>query len=162
MKMTLQPLEKDRVRIRNLLEKEIKKGFKLVTDDFKGFDLKSFAEQIGTCISSVNTLSDELDAILSKMSLIVQGPDETIMFENQMDSDFAVMTHAFDLNSTLGLLQRLILARITRCKEVTLSSNGFENICKAINRNGSLQLDEILTSHQNTENDYQIKQGDDY
>ena len=156
--MTLQLLEKDRARIRNLLEKEIKKGYKLVTDDFTGFDLKSFAEQIGTCISSVNTLSDELDAVLSKMSLIVQGPDETIMFEKQMDSDFVVMTLAFDLNSTLGLLQRLILGRITRSKEVTLSSNGFENICKAINRNGSLQLDEILTSHQNTENDYKIKQ----
>ena len=80
------------------------------------------------------------------------------MFEKQMDSGFAVITLAFDLNSTLGLLQRLILGRITRCKEVTLSSNGFENICKAINRTGSLQLDEILTSHQNTENDYQIKQ----
>ena len=156
--MTLQPLEKDRVRIRNLLEKEIKTGFKLVTDDFKGFDLKSFAEQIGTCISSANTLNDELDAILSKMSLIVQGPDETIMYEKQMDSDFAVIELACDLNSTLGLLQRLILGRITRCKEVTLSSNGFENICKAINRNSSLQVDEILTLHLNTVNDYQIKQ----
>ena len=155
--MTLQPLEKDRVRIRNLLEKEIKTGFKLITDDFKGFDLKSFAEQIGTCISSVNTLSDELDAILSKMSLIVQGPDETIMYEKQMDSDFAVMELACDLNSTLGVMKRFLLSRVTRCKEPILSSNDFENICKAINRNGSLQLDEILTSHQNTENDYQIK-----
>ena len=106
----------------------------------------------------MNALCDELDAILSKMSLIVQGPEETIMFEKQLDSDFAVMTLAFDLNSTLGLLQILILGRINRCKEVTLSSNDFENICKAINRKGSLQLDEILTSHQNTENDYQIKQ----
>ena len=105
----------------------------------------------------MNTPSDELDTILSKMSLIVQGPDETIMFEKQMDSDFAVMTLAFDLNRTLGLLERLILVRIAQCKEVTLSSNGFKNICQAINRKGSLQLDEILTSHQNTENDYQIK-----
>ena len=158
MKMTLQNSEKDRVRSRNLVEKKIKKGFKLVTDDFKCFDLKSLAEQIGTCISSVNTLSDELDAIFSKMALIVQGPDETIMFEKLMDSDFAVMTLAFDLKSTLGLMQRLVLGRLTRCKKLTLSSNGFEYICKAINRKGSLQLDEFLTLHLNTENDYQIKQ----
>ena len=132
-------------------------GCRLVSDDFKGFDLKNIAEQLGTCISNVNTLSYELDAIFSKMSLIVQGPDETIMFEKQMDSDLAVMTLAFDLNSTLGLMQRFILGRITRCKELTLSSNVFENICKAINRKGSLQLDEIPTLHQNTENDYKIK-----
>ena len=77
--------------------------------------------------------------------------------KKQMDSDFTVMTLAFDLNSTLGLMQRFILCRITRCKELTLSSNFFENICKAINRKGSLQLDEIPTLHQSTENNYQIK-----
>ena len=147
MKMTLQLLYKDCVRIRNLLEKEIKIGHKLVTDDFTVFDLKGFAEQIGTCISSVNTLSDELDTVLSKMPLIVQGPDETIMFEKQKDSDFAVMELACDLNSTLGVMKRFVLSRVTRCKEPILSSNNFENICRAINRMGPLQVDEILTSH---------------
>ena len=158
MKMTLQLLEKDRVRIRNLLDKEIKKGYKLVTDDFTGFDLKGFSEQIGTCISSVNTLSDELDTVLSNMSLTVQGPDETIMFEKQMDSDFAVMELDCDLNSTLGVMKRFVLSRVTQCKEPILSSNDFENICRAINRTGPLQVDEILTSYQNTENDFQIQQ----
>ena len=100
----------------------------------KGFDLKSFAEQIGTCISSVNTLSDELDAILSKMSLIVQGPDETIMYEKQMDSDFAVMELACDLNSTLGVMKRFLLSRVTRCKELILSSNGFEKATTNVRR----------------------------
>ena len=117
--MTLQLLEKDRARIRNLLEKEIKKGYKLVTDDFTGFDLKGFAGQICACISSVNTLSDELDDVLSKMSLTVQGSDETIMFEKQMDSDFAVVELAFDLNSTLCLMERLTLNRVTRSKELS-------------------------------------------
>ena len=74
-----------------------------------------------------------------------------------MDFGIVVTTLAFDLNSTLGLMQRLILGRITRCKELTLSSNGFENICNSICRKGSHQLDEILTSHQNTKNDYQVK-----
>ena len=158
MKKTLQPLEKERVRIRNLLEREIKEGYKLVTDNFIGDDLKNFASRIGTYISSFNKLNDELDTILSNMSLTVQGPDETIMFEKQMDSDFAVMELACDLNSTLGVMKRFILSRVTRCKDPRLSSNDFENICRAINRMGPLQVDEILTSHQNTENDYQIQQ----
>ena len=106
----------------------------------------------------MNTLNDELDAILSKMSLIVKGPDETIMFEKQMDSDFAVMELACDLNSTLGIIKRFVLSRVTRCKEPILSSNDFENICRAIDRMGPLQVDEILTLHQKTENDCQIQQ----
>ena len=61
--MTLQLLEKDLVR--NLLDKEIKKGCRLVADDFKGFDLKNIAEQLDTCISNVNKLSDELGDIFS-------------------------------------------------------------------------------------------------
>ena len=108
--MTLQLLEKDRVRIRNLLEKEIKEGYKLVTDNFIGDDLKDFASRIGTYISSFNKLNDELDSVLSNMSLTVQGPDETIMFEKQMDSDFAVMELACDLNSTLGVMKRFVLS----------------------------------------------------
>ena len=75
-------------------------------------------------------------------------------FAEQMDFCLAVTTLAFDLNNTLGSRQRLILDRITRCKELILSSNSFENICNAISRKGSHQLDEILTSHPNTENDY--------
>ena len=158
--MTLQLLEKDRARIRNLLEKEIKKGYKLVTDDFTGFDLKGFAWQIGACISSVNTLSDELDDVLSKMSLTVQGSDETIMFEKQMDFDFAVIEIASNLNSTLGLMERLTMNRVTRGKELTLSPKDFENICKAINRRGPLQIDQIPISHQSTKTEYQSQQGD--
>ena len=92
------------------------------------------------------------------MSLTVHRPDETIMFEKQMDSDFAVMELACDLNGTLGVMKRFVLSRVTRCKEPILSSNDFENICRAINRMGRLQVDEILTSHQNTENDCQIQQ----
>ena len=156
--MTLQLLEKDRGRIRNLLEKEIKKGYKLVTEDFTGFDPKGLAGRIGACISSVNTLSDELDDVLSKMSLTVQGSEETIMFEKQMDSDFAVIEIAFDLNSTLGLMERLTLNRVTRGKELALSPKDFENICKAINRIGPLQVDQILISHQGTKTDYQSQQ----
>ena len=111
--MTLQLLEKDRARIRNPLKKEIKKGYKLVTDDVTDFELMGFTWQIGACILSVNTLSDELDDVLSNMSLTVQGSDETIMFGKQIDSDFAVIEIAFDLNSTLGLMERLTLNRVT-------------------------------------------------
>ena len=120
--------------------------------------MKSFAGRLDSCVSSVNMLCDELDVVLSKMSVLVQEPYETIMFQKQRDSDFAVMELAFELKSTLGLMERLVYGRVTRCKESTLSSNDFERICKAINRRGPLQLDEILTSHQNTENDYQLQQ----
>ena len=47
------------------------------------------------------------------MSLTVQGSDETIMFEKQMDSDFAVMELACDLNSTFGVMKRFVLSRVT-------------------------------------------------
>ena len=76
MKMILQPLEKDCARIRSLLEKQIKREYKLVTNNFTGFDLKGYAGQIGVCISSVNKPSDELDDVRSKMSSTVQGSDE--------------------------------------------------------------------------------------
>ena len=45
-KMTLQLLEKDRARIRNLLEREIKEGYKLVTDNFISDDLKNLLAEL--------------------------------------------------------------------------------------------------------------------
>ena len=45
-------------------------------------------------------------------------------------------------------------------KKLTLSPKDFENIniCKAINRKGPLQVDQILISQQSTKTDYQSQQ----
>ena len=85
MKIESKLLEKDCARIRNLLEKEIKTGYTLVTNNFRSVNLATFAGQIGTCISSLNKLHDELDFVHRKLSLANQGTDETIIYEKKME-----------------------------------------------------------------------------
>ena len=56
MIITYTLIEIDCARRRNLLEKEIKTGHTLVTNDFTGVNLKCFVWQIGTRITSLDKL----------------------------------------------------------------------------------------------------------
>lgn len=160
MKIEFKLLEKDCVRIRNLLEKEIKIGHKLVTNNFTSVNLTAFAEQIGTCISSLNKLHDELDVVHRKLSLAIQGTDETIIYEKQMENDFVLLNLALKLKFTLDFLERLVLSRGSQLKGPTLCSNDFEKIQKAVNRRGPLQVDDILTSYKITAKELEIQQSE--
>ena len=109
MTLALSYFKANRTRYKNLLEKELAIGKKLLEEDKEEIDIKELTRQLNKSIKRLTEFCEKLDFTNEKISMAVTlGADETDNIEQLINGDCTFMSSAVDCRDQLLVRQESI------------------------------------------------------
>lgn len=141
MTLALSYLKANRTRYKNLLEKELAIGKKLLEEDKEEIDIKELTRQLNTCIKRLIEFCKKLDFTNEKISMTVTlGADETDNIEQLINGDCTLMSSAVDCRDQLHVRQE----SIQDAKSVTSTEERVSRLEQQLN----VQMQQLMIGNQ--------------
>ena len=141
MTLALSYLKANRTRYKNLLEKELAIGKKLLEEDKEEIDIKELTRQLNTCIKRLTEFCEKLDFTNEKISMAVTlGANETDNIEQLINGDCTLMSSAVDFRDQLLVRQE----SIQDAKSVTNTEERVSRLEQQLN----VQMQQLMIGNQ--------------
>ena len=116
-------LKGNRTRYRNLLEKELEKGKRLIEEDAEQYESKVFSKNLKNCVNRLNDLIEKLEQSNERLSVVIEGQSGKQEVEQLINDEWSYIASVIECHDELVDIQNHFKTRIYLQKLVINNSD---------------------------------------
>ena len=98
-------LKGNRTRYRNLLEKELEKGKRLIEEDAEQYESKVFSKNLKNCVNRLNDFIEKLEQTNERLSVVIEGQEGKQEVEQLIHDDWSYIASVIECRDELVDIQ---------------------------------------------------------
>ena len=98
-------LKGNRTRYRNLLEKEVEKGKRLIEEDAEQYESKVFSKNLKNCVNRLNDFIEKLEQTNERLSVVIEGQEGKLEVEQLINDDWSYIASVIECRDELADIQ---------------------------------------------------------
>ena len=98
-------LKGNRTRYRNLLEKELEKGKRLIEEDAEQYESKVFSKNLKNCVNRLNDFIEKLEQTNERLSVVIEGQEGKQEVEQLINDDWSYIASVIECRDELVDIQ---------------------------------------------------------
>ena len=107
--MSISFLKESRTKYRNLLEKELERGKRLIEEATQEqYEIKIFSKSLSNCINRLNDIIETLEQTDERLSIVVDGQDGAQEVEQLITEDWSYIAEVVDSRYELEDIQQAL------------------------------------------------------